>query len=73
MVNWIAMDPGATFEISKERLTLAFDGMNIPRDQWYMYILQQIGDEDWKHLHNSMKNKVEKRGPDQICRAFKKI
>ena len=45
MMNWKAKNPGASFEIFEERLTLLLEAMNIPKDQWFMYILQQTGDE----------------------------
>ena len=46
--------------------------MEIPRDKWYLYILQQLGREGMERWTTSIKASVNKEDPIAIITAFKK-
>ena len=46
--------------------------MEIPRDKWYLYILQQLGREEMERWTTSIEASVNKEDPIAIITAFKK-
>ena len=43
--NWNANNMRMEFDIFWQTLTFVLEGMEIPKDKWYLYILQQLGRE----------------------------
>ena len=43
--NWNANNMRMEFDIFWGTLTFVLEGMEIPKDKWYLYILQQLGRE----------------------------
>ena len=43
--NWKANNMRMEFDIFWQTLKFVLEGMEIPRDKWYLYILQQLGRE----------------------------
>ena len=43
--NWKGNNMRMEFDIFWQTLTLVLEGMEIPKDKWYLYILQQLGRE----------------------------
>ena len=48
------------------------EGMEIPKDKWYLYILQQLGREGMERWTTSIEATVNKKDPLEIINAFKK-
>ena len=71
-MDWKAHNQAVTWEIFEEKLTFLLDGMEIPKEKWYLYILQQCGKEGWERWGNSIKSQVNKANPEEVFRAFKK-
>ena len=46
-MDWKAQNQVVTWEISEEKLKFLLDGIEIPKEMWYLYILQQCGKEGW--------------------------
>ena len=55
-----------------QTLEFVLDGMDIPRDKWYLYILQQLGREGMQRWTTSIEATVNKEDPLAIIKAFKK-
>ena len=60
------------FDIFWQTLTFVLDGMDIPKDKWYLYILQQLGREGMERWTTSIKATVSQADPQAIINAFKK-
>ena len=45
--NWKANNMTLEFDIFYQTLAFMLEGMEIPKDKWYLYILQQLGREGW--------------------------
>ena len=43
--NWNANNMRMEFDIFWQTLTFVLEGMEIPKDKWYLYIQQQLGRE----------------------------
>ena len=43
--NWNANNMRMEFDIFWQTITFVLEGMEIPKDKWYLYILQQLGRE----------------------------
>ena len=61
-----------TWDIFKEKLVFLLEGMEIPKEKWYLYIRQQCGKEGWEQWDNSIKAQVDKIKPENVFKAFKK-
>ena len=70
--NWKANNMRMEFDIFWHTLTLVLEGMEIPKDMWYLYILQQLGREGMERWTTSIKATVNKADPLVIINAFKK-
>ena len=70
--NWNANNMRMEFDIFWQTLSFVLDGMDIPRDKWYLYILQQLGREGMQRWTTSIKATVNKEDPLAIIKAFKK-
>ena len=46
-------------------------GMEIPKEKWYLYILQQFGREGMEQWNASIKGTVDTKDPHAIIKAFK--
>ena len=53
-------------------MAFILNGMEVPKEKWYLYILQQLGREGWEQWNASLKQTVCESDPDQVFRAFKK-
>ena len=56
--NWNANNMRMEFDIFWQTLKFVLEGMEIPMDKWYLYILQQLGQRgddtmDYKHRSHS--------------------
>ena len=60
------------FEIFKQTMKFMLNGMEIPGDKRYLYILQQLGRKGMEQWNASIKDTVHTDNPDQIFKAFKK-
>ena len=60
------------FDIFWQTLTFVLEGMEIPKDKWYLYILQQLGREGMGQWTTSIEATVNKKDPLAIINAFKK-
>ena len=60
------------FDIFWQTLEFVLDGMDIPRDKWYLYILQQLGREGMQRWTTSIEATVNKEDPLAIIKAFRK-
>ena len=60
------------FDIFWQTLKFVLEGMEIPRDKWYFYILQQLGREGMEQWTTNIKASVNKEDPIAIITAFKK-
>ena len=69
--NWNANNMRMEFDIFWQTLSFILDGMDIPRDKWYLYILQQLGREGMQRWTTSIKATVNKEDPLAIIKAFK--
>ena len=70
--NWKANNMRMEFDIFWQTLTFVLDGMEIPKDKWYLYILQQLGREGMERWTTSIEATVMKTDPQAIINAFKK-
>ena len=70
--NWNANNMRMEFDIFWQTLTFMLEGMEIPKDKWYLYILQQLGREGMAGWTTSIKATVNKKDPLAIINVFKK-
>ena len=70
--NWKANNMTMEFDIFYQTLEFVLEGMEIPKDKWYLYILQQLGREGMERWTTSIKATVYKKDPLEIINAFKK-
>ena len=70
--NWKANNMRMEFDIFWQTLTFVLEGMEIPKDKWYLYILQQLGREGMERWTTSIEATVNKKDPLAIINAFKK-
>ena len=70
--NWNANNMRMEFDIFWGTLSFVLDGMDIPKDKWYLYILQQLGREGMQRWTTSIEATVRKEDPLAIIKAFKK-
>ena len=70
--NWKANNMRMEFDIFWQTLKFVLEGMEIPRDKWYLYILQQLGREGMEQWTTSIEASVNKEDPVAIITAFKK-
>ena len=70
--NWNANNMRMEFNIFWQTLTFMLEGMEIPKDKWYLYILQQLGREGMARWTTSIEATVNKKDPLAIINAFKK-
>ena len=70
--NWNANNMRMEFDIFWGTLSFVLDGMDIPKDKWYLYILQQLGREGMQCWTTSIEATVRKEDPLAIIKAFKK-
>ena len=60
------------FDIFWQTLKFVLEGMEIPEEKWYLYILQQLGREGMEQWTTSIEATVNKADPLAIINAFKK-
>ena len=70
--NWNANNMRMEFDIFWQTLTFVLEGMEIPKEKWYLYILQQLGREGMTRWTTSIEATVNKADPLAIINAFKK-
>ena len=70
--NWKANNMRMEFDIFWQTLTFVLEGMEIPKDKWYLYILQQLGREGMERWTTSIKATVNKADLLAIINALKK-
>ena len=70
--NWNANNMTLEFDIFYQTLAFVLEGMEIPKDKWYLYILQQLGREGMERWTTSIEATVNKKDPLEIINAFKK-
>ena len=70
--NWKANNMTLEFDIFYQTLAFMLEGMEIPKDKWYLYILQQLGREGMERWTTSIEATVNKKDPLAIINAFKK-
>ena len=70
--NWKANNMRMEFDIFWQTLKFMLEGMEIPEEKWYLYILQQLGREGMERWTKSIKASVNKADPIAIITAFKK-
>ena len=70
--NWKANNMRMEFNIFCQTLKFVLEGIEIPEDKWYLYILQQLGREGMERWTTSIKATVNKEDPLAIINAFKK-
>ena len=70
--NWNANNMRMEFDIFWQTLMFVLEGMEIPKDKWYLYILQQLGREGMTRWTTSIEATVNKKDPLAIIKAFKK-
>ena len=70
--NWKANNMRMEFDIFWQTLTFVLEGMEIPKDKWYLYILQQLGREGMEQWTTSIEATVNIKDPLAIITAFKK-
>ena len=70
--NWKADNMRMEFDIFEQTSDFVLNGMEIPKDKWYLYILQQLGREGMEQWNASIKDTVHTDNLDQIFKAFKK-
>ena len=58
------------FDIFWQTLEFVLDGMDIPRDKWYLYILQQLGREGMQRWTTSIEATVNKEDPLAIIKSI---
>ena len=69
--NWKA-NMRMEFDIFWQTLKFVLEGMEIPKDKWYLYILQQLGREGMEQWTTSIEATVNKKDPLAIINTFKK-
>ena len=70
--NWKANNMRMEFDIFWQTLKFVLEGMEIPEEKWYLYILQQLGREGMELWNTSIEASVNKNDPHAIIKAFKK-
>ena len=70
--NWKANNMMLEFDIFYQTLAFVLEGMEIPKNKWYLYILQQLGREGMERWTTSIEATVNKNDPLEIINAFKK-
>ena len=70
--NWKANNMRMEFDIFWQTLKFMLEGMEIPEEKWYLYILQQLGREGMERWNTSVEASVNKQDPLAIINAFKK-
>ena len=70
--NWNTNNMRMEFDIFWQTLMFVLEGMEIPKDKWYLYILQQLGREGMGRWTTSIKATVNKKDPLAIINVFKK-
>ena len=70
--NWKAKNMTLEFDIFYQTHAFVLEGMEIPKDKWYLYILQQLGREGMERWTTSIEATVNKKDPLEIINAFKK-
>ena len=70
--NWKANSMTLEFDIFYQTLAFVLEGMEMPKDKWYLYILQQLGREGMERWTTSIEATVNKKDPLEIINAFKK-
>ena len=70
--NWKANNMTLEFGIFYQTLAFMLEGMEIPKDKWYLYILQQLDREGMEQWTTSIEATVNKKDPLEIINAFKK-
>ena len=70
--NWKANNMRMEFDIFWQTLKFMLEGMEIPEEKWYLYILQQLGREGMEQWTTSIEASVNKEDPLAIINAFKK-
>ena len=70
--NWKANNMMLEFDIFYQTLAFVLEGREIPKDKWYLYILQQLGREGMEQWTTSIEATVNKKDPLEIINAFKK-
>ena len=53
--NWKANNMRMEFDIFEQTLDFMLNGMEIPKEKWYLYILQQLGREGMEQWNASIK------------------
>ena len=70
--NWKANNMRMEFDIFWQTVKFVLEGMEIPEEKWYLYILQQLGREGMERWTTSIEATVNKADPLAIINAFKK-
>ena len=70
--DWNANNMRMEFDIFWQTLKFVLEGMEIPMDKWYLYILQQLGREGMTRWTTSIEATVNHKDPLAIIKAFKK-
>ena len=70
--NWKANNMRMEFDIFWQTLKFVLEGMEIPEEKWYLYILQQLSREGMERWNASIEGTVDKENPLAIINAFKK-
>ena len=60
------------FDIFWQTLKFVLEGIKIPEEKWYLYILQQLGREGMEQWNTSIEGTVIKERPLAIINTFKK-
>ena len=69
--DWKANNMRMEFDIFWQTLKFVLEGMEIPEEKWYLYILQQLGREGMERWTTSIEATVNKADPLVIINAFK--
>ena len=70
--NWKANNLRMEFDIFWQTLKFVLEGMEIPEEKRYLYILQQLGREGMERWTTSIEATINKADPLAIINAFKK-
>ena len=70
--NWKTNNMTMEIDTFWQTLKFVLEGMDIPKDKWYLYILQQLGREGMERWTTSIEATVNKTDPLAIINAFKK-
>ena len=71
-INWNANNMRMEFDIFWGTLSFVLEGMEIPRDKWYLYILQQLGREGMQQWTTASKPQSTKQTPLQSSKHSRK-